>query len=366
MSSRGTIRVLVTGPSLSGQGAGIQQHVRTLIDAFPRCSDFEVVPFAVTSARYHESWLWKIIRSLGVLARFPLAVRGFDVVHINSTLDRRSVIRDTMLLQLAILFGKPVVFQFHGGGLHRLHGCSGAIAKRAGRALRSASRVLFLSRSQGEPAVAEFGLERILYVRNYVDVHSFEPASQRCSSAKRPLRVTFLGRLDAEKGAGELIDAFGLMPEREWRLSIAGSGPLAQKATQAAEADERIEYLGFIDAQSRSELLADSDILCLPSAHDEGLPYAVLEAAASSCALVTSSKGALAEVTLDGRTGRVIPARDPRAIAVVLAEMDDDEESLEGMQAEARRLMERHFDIESLRQTLGDVWREAVDQDRSD
>lgn len=351
------IRVLVTGPSLQGPGAGIQQHVRSLSEAFSGSGTFEVVPFSVTSVRYRESWLLKAARLVSVCARFPSAARGCDLIHVNSTIDRRSIIRDAILVALASLSRRPVVVQFHGGGIHRLHGASGAFAIRIGRLIRRASAVLFLSRTQGEPLAAELGFGKVEYVGNYVDVSCFSAVR---SGSDPELHIAYLGRLDAEKGVGEVVEAVLSAGDRDWRLRVAGAGPLEPVVSAAAAADPRIEFVGFVGPVERRDLLAWTDVLCLPSGHDEGLPYAVLEAASSGCALVTSLKGALGTVTVDGVTGRVVPPRDARAVREALEALDDDRDRLDDMQKRAHALVSQCFGIETMRTVFSTIWQRAL------
>lgn len=351
------LRVLVTGPSLEGEGAGVQQHVRYLAQAFRDDPAVEVVPFASTSAVYREPWLVKGARLARVYARFPGAANACDVVHVNSTIDRRSVIRDAGLLTRAARAGRSAVLQFHGGGLHRLGGLlQGPPAARIGRALRSANEVLFLSEAQAAPVAEHFGLERVGYVGNYVDT-GVAPADR---TGRTGLRVAYLGRLDFAKGPVEAVQGFLKAAGPDWDLRIAGAGPAESAAREAAGGDTRVGFLGFIGAGERAELLAWADVLVLPSAHDEGLPYAVLEAAAAGVVPVTSSRGGLTRAVRDGRTGLIVPERDTEALSSALSRLGGDRETLGEMSARARAMVVEEFSFDAMRSVFSDIWMRAA------
>jgi glycosyltransferase involved in cell wall biosynthesis len=74
-----------------------------------------------------------------------------------------------------------------------------------------------------------------------------------------------------------------------------------------------------------ARILAASDLFVL-SSDREGLPIAVLEAMAAAKPVVTTAVGDLPMVVQDGKTGRVVPAKSPGALADALIEILSDEE----------------------------------------
>ena len=89
--------------------------------------------------------------------------------------------------------------------------------------------------------------------------------------------------------------------------------------------------------------LAACDAVCLPS-HVEGLPLALIEAAAAGRAAVATAVGGVPEVVVDGRSGLLVPPRDPAALARALSALLRDAPGREAMAAAARRRAERYFD----------------------
>jgi glycosyltransferase involved in cell wall biosynthesis len=70
--------------------------------------------------------------------------------------------------------------------------------------------------------------------------------------------------LAIESGVDNLIQGFAAMPERSARLWIFGRGTLATHVADAAKADDRIEYFGFVSDDEMARRLSQSSVLVVP------------------------------------------------------------------------------------------------------
>ena len=85
----------------------------------------------------------------------------------------------------------------------------------------------------------------------------------------------------------------------------------------------------------------------------------LLEAAATGLPTIGSRIGGIPEGVIDGKTGFLVPERDPRALAASIRALLADPDLRLRMGATARTLMERRFDLH--RQTgLLEDWYDAV------
>ncbi len=129
--------------------------------------------------------------------------------------------------------------------------------------------------------------------------------------------VAYLGALTAEKNVDSAVRAVGGLEGAH--LVIAGDGP--QRAALQALADRvlpgRAHYLGAGDP---SRALAAADAVVLPSL-SEGMPAALIEAGLSGLPAVATAVGGVAEVVIDGKTGRLVPPRDADALRTALADV---------------------------------------------
>jgi glycosyltransferase involved in cell wall biosynthesis len=124
--------------------------------------------------------------------------------------------------------------------------------------------------------------------------------------------VLFLGRLVPVKGVATLIEAAARW-RSDARLVIAGDGPdRARLAARVAQLSlGNVELVGEVVGEARDRLIADADLVVLPSVRvdrqrTEGLPVTALEAMAARVPLVASAVGGLAELPGDVLT-RTLP-----------------------------------------------------------
>lgn len=101
----------------------------------------------------------------------------------------------------------------------------------------------------------------------------------------------FLGRLHREKGLWELLDAFTALhgEHPRTRLVLAGSGEEEQalRSSVAERGVGGVTFAGRIPYEGLTDFFESIDCLVLPS-YSEGLPLAVLEAAAHKRVLITT------------------------------------------------------------------------------
>jgi glycogen synthase len=82
-------------------------------------------------------------------------------------------------------------------------------------------------------------------------------------------------------------------------------------------------------------LLGDSDICVFPSIW-ESVGFVCLEAMAAGRGVIASGGSGMAELIEDGRTGRLVPPRDPRSLAEAMLEVIADPSGRIAMGEKAR------------------------------
>jgi glycosyltransferase involved in cell wall biosynthesis len=205
-----------------------------------------------------------------------------------------------------------------------------SVSRYISRFHRRSARVF----TPSEPArddLREFGVSRVEVWGRGVDVTSFSPGKR-----SRPLReaygvndaVVFLhvGRLAAEKGADQILEAFlrarELLPAGAIRLMIAGAGP--EEAALRALASSDVLFLGVLDRErSLPRLYASADAFLFASL-TETLGLVVLEAMACGLPVIAPAAGGVADHLRDEVNGIVIPPRgiDAMATSIVALTLD--------------------------------------------
>ncbi len=124
------------------------------------------------------------------------------------------------------------------------------------------------------------------------------------------VRIGYLGRLSPEKGTAELLRLVDATAGRDdLTITIAGDGPDRAQIDDLVRRPDaaHVHVLGAVlDVPA---VLAGFDIFVMPS-HNEGLPYALLEAMAAGCAVVAFRVGGIPEVVDDPRLGLLVAPGD--------------------------------------------------------
>jgi len=142
----------------------------------------------------------------------------------------------------------------------------------------------------------------------------------------------FVGRLSAEKGVRELIEAWRMV---DYPLRIAGDGPLG--AELRAKAPANVTFLGRITAaQVRAEMSAAA-MLVICSTWLEGFPVVLAEAFATGLPAVVPDFGAPKDIVRHGETGLHVPVGDAKALAETVNALCRDTTQLERLGKAARR-----------------------------
>ncbi len=157
--------------------------------------------------------------------------------------------------------------------------------------------------------------------------------------------VTVVARLEPVKGIPHLLDALAAVcnTHPHIRLLIIGDGrdrAALETQTKSLGLAEIVHFTGFRD--DVSSILPQCNAFCLPSL-SEGLPYALLEAAAHKLPLLVSEVGGMATLLEHRRTAVFAPPADTTALADGLRWLADNPARTAELGAEAYRLVDKKF-----------------------
>jgi glycosyltransferase involved in cell wall biosynthesis len=177
--------------------------------------------------------------------------------------------------------------------------------------------------------------------------------------------VLYLGRLEAVKGLGYLLEAFAGVGHPHSHLVLAGSGSekdaLSKRVTELG-IGERVKFAGYAPIESAPTFYAMAEVCVLPSitvptgketwglvvneAFNQGVPVVVTDA-------VGAAAGGLVE---DGVNGYIVPERDSAALGSAIGRILADSDLRERLSHAARETI-RGWDNERMVQGF----REAIE-----
>lgn len=133
-------------------------------------------------------------------------------------------------------------------------------------------------------------------------------------------RILFLGRMDRLKGGLSLLESLPQIREalnRPLHVTFAGDGPERKlwesraASMQASDAGLSLEFPGWVTGEAHASLLANSDLLVIPSLWPEPFGLSGPQAGLSGVPAAAFAVGGISDWLKDGVNGYLAPADPP-------------------------------------------------------
>lgn len=284
-----------------------------------------------------------------------------DIIHAHE------VKSDVIAYLASRLRPTPIVTTLHGWIGNSLKGRM--FIKLDKRVVRGFDRVIAVSR-QIEQDLLKAGVSesKIRLLHNAIVVENYQRKGMRGVLQEvvgRPVEspvIASVGRLSAEKGHADLVDAIVVVKKAGHKVSLVliGDGPERQSLLRQVEKlglQDCVHLPGYVQAPQR--LLEDVDLMVLPS-HTEGLPNAALEALLMEVPVLATRVGGTPEVIIDGETGRLVEAHSPQQLAEGIFQFLVSPEEWRRMAKRGKERVERHFDFRARTRKLEAIYQEIV------
>ena len=189
-----------------------------------------------------------------------------------------------------------------------------------------------------------------------------ERVRKALGAGPRDIVVGSIANFKPQKGPLDFVEAarHAWLRDSRLRFFIAGDGalrPVAERAIAEAGLEDVVRLLGW--RNDVPELLAAMDLFLLTSLF-EGLPRVVLQAMAASVPVVATDTGGVAEVVIDGETGRLVPTGDPAAAAEAIVSLAQDPDTRRRFAISARSRLGEEFDSRRMVRDLEDLYDEVL------
>ena len=150
---------------------------------------------------------------------------------------------------------------------------------------------------------------------------------------QRPLRIGFIGSFNRAKGAHVVLEALALLsPELPVEVVLYGNPgddpAYAAQLLQLADPLPQVRWGGVFASEQVFAVLAELDVLVVPSLWRENAPLVVLQALASGLPLLLSDVEGMADQVQPGVNALLFPPGDHRALAVLIHDLEADPERL--------------------------------------
>ncbi|MFL5448557.1 MAG: glycosyltransferase [Gemmatimonadales bacterium] len=211
--------------------------------------------------------------------------------------------------------------------------------------------------------------ELLTCVPNGVDTERFRQVAPGTREALRSSigvngRFVWLavGRFEIAKDYPNMLHAFAQVCQRDSNavLLLVGHGslqPETESLAQSLRLGDRIRFLGV--RSDVPEVMAAADGYVMSSAW-EGMPIALLEAAAAGLPIVATRVGGNHEVVRDGESGFLVPPRDHEALGrAMLLLMEQTPERRRDMGENGREHVRVHYGLGRVVERWQDLYRQV-------
>lgn len=292
-----------------------------------------------------------------------IASTGFDLVHthgVRANLVGRLAARGAPGVRAVVTTVHSLMSMDYPGFLNRV---ANVLTERALRGLTDH----FIAVSEGlRQNLIKEGVPpgKITVIYNGLDLDGFRPGVEPGSIRKRwgiPGDVPvfgIVGRLHPVKGHAYFLRAAARVLESEpgARFLVVGYGPdrpVLENLAGELGITGRVIFTGFV--QDIPALLADLDALVIASL-SEGLPFTAVEAMAAGVPVLATAVGGLPEIIEHGRTGLLVPARDPQALAGGMRWILQNPGRVREMVESGRRVARDKFSAAAMARRTGELY----------
>ena len=178
-------------------------------------------------------------------------------------------------------------------------------------------------------------------------------------------KILFVGRHIERKGICYLIEAAKHLPRDKFEIRIVGVGDLTEQLKAQAEAMQSailsesegssqgnqpadIIFTGKLSPEDLANEYKTANVFVLPAIVDhkgdtEGLGVVLIEAMELGLPIVASNVGGIPDVVVDGKSGILVPEKDPVALADAFKRLEADATLIQKLLAGARKRIEECF-----------------------
>jgi glycosyltransferase involved in cell wall biosynthesis len=213
--------------------------------------------------------------------------------------------------------------------------------------------------------------DKIHVVYSGTDLERFHPGvdgtpiRRELGLAREHLLVTQVG-VRSWRGWTDVVTAMGEVARRQPRAHLLFVGvpvprvaEIADRAREAGIAAERVLTLGHRD--DVPAILCASDLVVDASYAGAGITGSIREALACERPVVATAAEGMPELVRDGETGRLVPPRDPAALAEAIVASLTDAAGAQAMARAGRKRVEAHFSLRAKLDATEALYRRLVE-----
>lgn len=312
----------------------------------------------------------RVLRTARSLRRRMLS-ESFDIVHLNTSFDRRALLRDAAVALLLPRSCGKLFWKFHGSDADLLRAKNSLWRALRNVVLRRAAGIGVLS-SEERRNFIESGVapEKVFVVKNAVEevANGGDELFAKALGDKRqnaPV-LLFIARFIPAKGLLDTIRACRILEDegRRFMLLCVGDGAARAEAEDEVarlKLNSVVRFCGYIPEEQTGAFYRRSSALVFPTYHYEGFPMVIFRSVAAGLPVITTRIRAAADYLREPENCLWVEPRSPLQLAARIRYLLDHPDAVERMKQYNFELAQR-FTAERVAAEYEEVYRRLIAQ----
>lgn len=187
-------------------------------------------------------------------------------------------------------------------------------------------------------------------------VAGISPVLQKENTGKLGEWVSFVGRVSAEKGIYEFIEAARLNPDIPFKMA----GNLDENFRMPDVLPSNLEFVGFKKGADLDEFYINSRIIVVPSKWYEGFPNVIVRGMLHRKPVITTAIGAMQSIIDHGKNGLLVPPGNSQALGEAITTLWRDGDRCRRYGKSGHQKATREYSREEIYKSLISVYQKAT------
>jgi glycosyltransferase involved in cell wall biosynthesis len=326
---------------------GVNACEPPFIEAVQNLPNFEITQEVyVFDNREEPGVLVRLERIIRTAFKFRKLIKTnkFDVVHLNTAFDFKTVIRDFITLTIAKTGNTKFFLKLHGSESNLLQ--TNNLIKNIfiRKFLKMIDSIGVLSTEERDNFV-RFGVDirKLFVVKNSVVKAKNNDNDFQRNFDPKTIKLLFVSRLLFTKGLIETVKATINLHETNSKitLEVLGEGEALETAmdlVNRANADSYITFHRHISEIEVNEFYRHSDILVFPTFHIEGFPMVIFNAVSFGLPIITTKIRAAADYLKNEKNCLFCESKNPESVAECILKLIENKNLRKTMSENNRKL----------------------------
>lgn len=314
----------------------------------------------------------KVGRYLNILGKVlkQLISNKPKLCYLAITVKGIAFYKDSLIALLVKMFGVRLVYHFHNKGVKTKR--HNVIYNLLYRIVFNNSHAILLSKYLYSDIEKYFTLDKVFFCPNGIPEIQSKCDKNQSNAAtlkndiSKPVEILFLSNLIESKGVFVLLDACKILKSRGYSFHctfVGSEGDItAQQLNDKIDAIELVDHVHYVGKKygiEKEQYFSKCDIFVFPTYY-ECLPLVLLEAMQHCLPIVSTFEGGIPDVVDDGKTGFLVPQKDPKALADKLEILIQSPTSRYSMGKAGRQRFEKMFTLEMFENNLLNILNKII------